>query len=187
MYKTCYFESLAFKKKCHCLAIVALLALLLIVSSFCAASSAEDEIKAAFVLNFVRFVQWPDSYPQSGELMVCHPDIEPLSGKLLLLDGRLAGRRKIKISHCPDLLSNNFEVVFFGENSEHEIEELLAQLKGLPVLTVSDIPEFVDRGGMIGLVIDHNKLSFEINLLVANESGLRLSSQLLNLARKVIK
>lgn len=185
--KICCFESRAFKRKRQYLPIVVILPILLSVCSLCVASSAEDEIKADFVLNFVRFVLWPDDYPQAGELNICYLGSEPLSGKLLLLDNRMAGRRRIKVSRSSDLSPNKCELVFFGRESEQKIEERLAELKGLPVLTISDVPEFVDRGGMIGLVVDNQNIGFEVNLLSASESRLRLSSQLLNLAWKVIK
>lgn len=64
-------------------------------------------------------------------------------------------------------------------------EAWLAAVQGLPVLTISDTPQFVERGGMIGLVIEGERVRFEANLEPAQRGNLRLSSQLLKLARSV--
>ena len=69
---------------------------------------------------------------------------------------------------------------------EKFIGETLERLQGLPVLTVGDSEQFAQQGGMIGFSLQDNKVRFEINLGAAQQAGLKISSRLLTLAKKVI-
>ena len=64
---------------------------------------------------------------------------------------------------------------------------VLASAKRLPVLTVSDIPRFAERGGMIGLVNQADRIRFEVNVAPVEDSGLTVSSELLKVAWRVIR
>jgi hypothetical protein len=62
----------------------------------------------------------------------------------------------------------------------------LSALAALPVLTVSDMPGFIEHGGMVQFVLENDNVRFEVNLSAANKSGLALSSQLLKVAARVV-
>ena len=77
---------------------------------------------------------------------------------------------------------NVCHVLYIGNSEAWRIRSILAQIKDRPILSVSDTPEFVKQGGIIGLVKQDDRLKFEINLTAATHAGLRVSAQLANLA-----
>jgi hypothetical protein len=72
-------------------------------------------------------------------------------------------------------------------SEEGRLSAVLASAKRLPVLTVSDIPHFAERGGMIGLVNQEDRIRFEVNVAPIEDSGLTVSSELLKVALRVIR
>ena len=74
------------------------------------------------------------------------------------------------------------QLLFISRSEQARLPQVLAALKGVPVVTVSDSDQFVRHGGMIGFVIHENKVRFEINSETAAKASLKVSSKLLNLA-----
>ena len=148
----------------------------------------EQLIKAAFVYNFARFVEWPvDSFedPRSPFLLgVLGQD--RFGGWLASLQGKQVRRRDLQvvwfetpaaIEHC--------HLLFIGSSDSAEVAEILAFLEGASVLTVGDMKGFADQGGMINFTIRKNKVRFQVNPLAAERAGLTISSRLLTLAEIV--
>jgi len=141
----------------------------------------EYQMKAAFLYNFVRFVQWPEP-AASSPVRFCVYGKDPF-GKLLdeslrdkNIDGRpleihrLSGAKEIEDCH----------VLFVGASSD--VSGVLRQLGSRPILTVSETPGFTQMGGIINFVLQGQKVRFEINPQSAATAGLKISSQLLRLA-----
>jgi hypothetical protein len=78
-------------------------------------------------------------------------------------------------------------VLFISSSEENQLKEILAVLCKSSILTVSDMVQFSQRGGMIQFVFDRNRVRFEVNLTNARTAGLNLSSELLKLAVAVRK
>jgi hypothetical protein len=146
----------------------------------------EASVKAAFIYNFTKYVEWPPE--TNGPLQICllgEPD--PLLTALLNLEGkqsqgsiihvRIAGRDGGSLDGC--------RVIVVGTSEAVRIAAILDSARRQPALTVSEIEHFADDGGMIGLVVDGVRVRFEINAQAAQRANLRLSAQLLKLARKV--
>jgi DhnA family fructose-bisphosphate aldolase class Ia len=76
-------------------------------------------------------------------------------------------------------------ILFISSSEQNQLKEILAALDNTSVLTVSDMPQFTRRGGMIQFVVEANKVRFEVNLTSAERAGLTLSSQLLKVAMNV--
>ena len=146
-----------------------------------------DEVKAAYLLNFAKFVDWPE--PQRGaETMVLGvmasdglADALSLTVKDKMIAGRKLVVRRVTLS---DQLTG-LHVLYVGAAPEAQVAEILRRVDAKGVLTVSDIEPFCRIGGAIGLVLENNRLRFEINLEPAERSSLKVSSKLLTLARKV--
>ena len=79
------------------------------------------------------------------------------------------------------------EILFISASQESQLKHILTVLNGSSVLTVSDMPEFSRRGGMVQFIVDGSRVRFEINLASAERAGLTLSSELLKLAVNVRK
>jgi hypothetical protein len=152
-----------------------------------AAEAAPDEsaVQAAFVLNFAKFTEWPPaSLPgRQGTMQLCQFGVrDELMQAFRALEGRPLQGAPIqwrKVSRLDEV--RGCHVLFIAEPGLQ-----LVQLGGLPVLTVSDLPGFVQQGGVIGLVRQSGRLRFEVNRGVAQSAGLRLSADLLSLAMTVL-
>jgi len=143
------------------------------------------QLKAAFFLNFVKFVEWPSA-------SLASPDA-PLVLDVIADPPLAAELRKIivgqKIGSHPVLLQQDIKTpeqtvrvhaVFVG----HESGKSMAA-EGL--LTVSDLPNFVRDGGIIGMVLEDRRYRFDVNMKAAGRAGLKMSSKLLSLARNVVQ
>ena len=172
-------------------------ALVLVVSAASAqgARPAEYQVKAAYLYNFGKFIDWPPS-PAAKEgsvkeepFSICVLGRDPFGAILdsTLAGGRINGQgietRRIATPHE----ALNCRIVFIGSSEENQLKEDLALLQGTSVLTVSDIAEFSRRGGMIQFVLQDNKVRFEINLAATQNAGLMMSSELLKVASTVRK
>ncbi|MGL4188409.1 MAG: YfiR family protein [Sphaerotilus sulfidivorans] len=150
------------------------------------AGSDEAMVQAAFVANFARFTQWPAAVlPQrQGVMQLCqYGQREDLEQALRALQGRPLQGASVQwrqIQRAEE--ARGCHLLFVTEPGL-----ALVALTGQPVLTVSDQPGFVQRGGMIGLLRHGGRLRFEIHLGAASQAGLKLSSDLLSLAVGVIE
>lgn len=157
-----------------------------------AAQSGEGDIKAAFVYNFTKFVEWPAEAlgPSGSPLRLCalgNPE-DPLLTALPRLEGKPVQGHDIKIRLlAPRESLKGCHVVVIGEDEGARPQEILKSVAGQPVLSISAGERFIDAGGMIGLVTAGTKVQFEINLEAAQRANLRLSAQFVNLARNVRK
>ncbi|MFM2345491.1 MAG: hypothetical protein RL654_244 [Pseudomonadota bacterium] len=161
---------------------------LVVLAPLRSAQAGPDEaaVQAAFVANFARFTQWPVSAsPQrQGAMQLCqYGQRDDLEQALRALQGRpLQG---VSVQWRPIQRAEEARGCHLLFVTEPGLA--LVALTGLPVLTVSDQPGFVQRGGMIGLLRHGGRLRFEIHLGAASQAGLKLSSDLLSLAVGVIE
>jgi hypothetical protein len=167
----------------------AALALLLApAASATAAPSLEYPVKAALLLNFAKFVEWPTGSVQASsdsvELCVLGPD--PF-GPLLdgTVKGRTAGGRPITVRRANRVEEMDGCHIAFVASAPAERARALAALGSQPVVTVGESARFADQGGVIALVVEENVVRFDVNLAAARRAGVQLSSKLLGLARTV--
>ncbi len=151
----------------------------------------EYQVKAAYLANFGRFVEWPGSATaaKSESFNICVLGRDPFGADL---DAALAGETiggahmlAKRISRPQDAV--DCRILFISSSEVSQWKEISAALKALSVLTVSDMPEFARRGGIIQFLLDGNRVRFDINLAATERAGLNLSSELLKLAVNVSK
>jgi hypothetical protein len=146
-------------------------------------------MKAAFLFHFAQLVEWPADSPNQGgnSLLVCTLGDNPIHGELeSTVAGKQIGSRILRIRHVSPLQdTRGCNVLFISKSEGNRIPALLANLQNAPVLTVGDADGFLGDGGMIRLFLEGNKVRFEINRQAAETARLRVSSQLLLLARNV--
>lgn len=152
-------------------------------------SLGEYQVKAAFIFHFAQMVDWPaNSLPPNGPLVICTIDDNSYSAALdSAVDGKQIGEHPVQTRHLRG--RGDFRgchlLAIIGQDRKRAAA-LVALVKDSPVLTVGDSDHFVADGGIIGLTLQDNKVRFDINLLAAQRSNFRISSQLLLLARNVI-
>lgn len=146
----------------------------------------EYKLKAAFLYNFAKFVDWPDE--SSPVLEICIAGHDPFGSNLEdTVGGHAINGRSIVIRRLVALERiRQCDVVFISSSEKSRIAQVLASLGGAHVLTVAEIPGFAAAGGMIGFVVDQDNLRFDINAGAAERAGLKVSSRLLRLANSVI-
>ena len=151
----------------------------------------EYQVKAAYLYNFAKFVDWPSGAvaDKSSSFTICVLGEDPFGAALdaTIANQRLDGREIVakRVSKSKDALG--CQILFISSSENGQIKDILATLNNSGVLTVSDSPQFSQRGGMIGFVLDNNKVRFEVNLANAEKAGLTLSSELLKVAVTVRK
>lgn len=159
----------------------ALLVILAAVGLPAWAATREYKLKAAFVYNFIKFVEWPSA---SGPIKVGILGKDPFDGELKKLESKKVGGRAIKVGSVKTAAdAKNFDLVFVAD--EKQQKALISAVSGQPVLTVSDTPGFAKDGGSITLVSSRNRLRFQINQGTLKKANLKASSKLLGLATKI--
>ena len=169
------------------LAAALLLAVFAAVCTFCRAGdspSLESKVKAACILNFIRFTEWPQADAKT-EIVVGLLGDDPYEGALeQMLSGQNVGGRKIVVRHYGSSEEvKAAQVIVVGITDDKTSQEALAQLKNQPTLTIGESSGFLDEGGMIRLLKEDGKVRFEINTSPAKISHLTISSKLLSLAK----
>lgn len=147
------------------------------------------QVEAAYLFNFGKFVRWKVERTSSSDSFgICILGKDPFGSVLdSTVAGESIGGKSIavaKLSRIQD--ASTCSVLFISSSEEPRLTPILAAAQHQGVLTVSDIPHFIERGGAIGLVTQQNKIRFEVNRKAAEQSGLILSSELLKIAIRVI-
>ena len=145
----------------------------------------EYQVKAAFILNFAKFVDWPsDAVGDGGALVVGVIGDDPFGGALDQLNGKTANGRGLRIKRLrwgDDL--HACQILFISASEGRHLKKIMESITGTSVLTIGEMPQFIQAGGMIRFVIQNNKVRFEINAAAAGQARLRISSKLLALSK----
>jgi len=152
------------------------------------AAVTEAQAKAGFVLNFARYVEWPERAFSAREapVLLCLLGRDEVAAALAALDGRQVQGRPIAIRRLANSdEARSCQVLFIAESEARRLALTLRAVAGQPVLTVSDADGFIDAGGAIGIVRSEGRLQFEINRLALEQAQLKASSNLLRLARNL--
>jgi hypothetical protein len=147
--------------------------------------SHEYEIKAAFLYNFAKFVEWPARAP-TDSIIIGILGEDPFGGALETIEGKTIEGKKVIIKRFKsvrDLEASH--ILFIGPSERERLGEIMKVLKGRSALTVGEMAGFIQAGGVINFTIEGNKVHFEISAGNAEQAGVRLSSRLLKVATVV--
>jgi len=150
--------------------------------------SKEYLIKAAFLYNFIKFVDWPsESFKNDAapiNLYVLGDD--PFGEALDTIRGKRVKGRRLVIKQVRRVEQiEGAHLLFISTSEKGRVKQILKSLADAPVLTISEMEGFGQNGGIINFITVDNKIQFEINSEKAEQHRLRISSQLLKLARIV--
>jgi len=152
-------------------------------------SPTQPQVEAAFLYHFGKFVDWPPSAFEGDRapFRICVLGEDSFGGVLdQAMAGKKVGDRPIRVERMSSVTASSpCQILYVGPSQSARLSEVLKEIQGNHTLTVSDAPEFTDAGGMVAFVLVTNKVRFLINQDAANRAGLKISSQLLNLAMKV--
>jgi len=146
------------------------------------------DVKAVYLYNFGRFVEWPASVTtKSDSFTVCVLGQDPFGPALdTTLAGETIGGKRVSAKRISTPQEAGIcQIVFMSAAEGSRLNKIMEGLDKEAVLTVSDMPQFSQRGGMIQFVLEGKKVRFEVNLTAVQRAGLTLSSELLKVATTV--
>ena len=146
----------------------------------------EYQVKALFLYNFVRYVNWPEStfWKTNAPFVIAVTGDDNLQKNLIkLVHGKSVDGHPILLKHINDDDPLQLcHMLFIGSSVKKQIVTILDKVKTLPILTVGESEEFIEQGGIINLKKNEGKVRLEINLDAARLAQLKLSSKLLSVA-----
>jgi uncharacterized protein DUF4154 len=151
--------------------------------------SAEYLIKAGFIYNFANLMQWPANTFSKADspIVIGILGADTFGGTLdEVLGGKKVNGRTFFVKHLKwGMEMKDCNIVFVSSSESAHLEEIFRLLKGLPILTIGEIPSFARRGGIINFIVVDDKVRFEINVEAAKQADISISSRLLALAKIV--
>jgi len=159
-------------------------------------ASSEYLIKAGFIYNFASLVQWPStSFSQADSPIVIAVLGEERFGTTLdrVLQGKKIDGRPFIVKYfrsTSELVKSvgkpkECQILYVSSSAMPHLSEAIQAVRGMPVLTIGEMPGFAKSGGMINFVLEDNRVRFEVNVKAAKDADLNISSRLLALARIV--
>lgn len=147
----------------------------------------EYQLKAAFIYNFVKFVDWPSSAFTNADspyvIGVLGDNVFGDNFKPIIAGKKINGRGLIFVTCNSAADAANCQVLFISRSERFHFKEILAELHGNSILTISEADNFIKAGGIIDFkTMPDSTIRFQINQSAAREAGLQISSDLLNLA-----
>lgn len=149
----------------------------------------EYEVKAAFIYNFAKFIEWPQGAFDGGgsDLKLCVLGNDPFGPALGAIEGKGVRGRKIKVRRLREAgKSGGCHFLFIGDSEKGNVGRILKSLASSPTVTVSDMRGFAGAGGVVQFVMEEHKVRFIVNTAAAEKAGLKISSKMLRLARRII-
>ena len=147
------------------------------------------QVKAAYLLNFLKFVEWPDDAAADphGKWVIGFVGESPVGGELArLVEGKNVLGRDLQVKKfqaADNLRACN--ILFISESEKKHLPSILAALSGSSVLTVADMDNFIGSGGMVQLVVEQARVRLTIDVGATGRARLKVSSKLLALAQAV--
>jgi hypothetical protein len=146
----------------------------------------EYQIKAAFLYNFAKFVEWP-TQAMAG---TTSPLVIGVLGKNVFgadlertIHNKTINNHPLQVKEFQSVTeATNCQILFISASEQDRFPKILEELRAASILTVSETDHFIEAGGMINFVIEGNKIRFQINDVAAKAAGLKISSKLLSLA-----
>ena len=158
---------------------------LLMVATVHAQPVDERSVKAAYIYNFLRLTEWP--IPLGQPFYLCILGRTSLDSALHELAGESV-RSDISISVINVNIGDELEwcnALYFDDSQHRQFNVLLRKLMSAPILTITDVRGLADRGTMIEMSTQRNRVTFEVNLRAAQQAEIHISARLLKLARHV--
>ena len=155
-----------------------------------AQSATEYQVKAAFLFNFAKFVDWPaDAFAGAdAPLQICVLGQDPFGHEFeeVIADKAVNGHR-IEVIHPSGVpQAKACQIIFVASSDKRQVREILRNLRGASLLTVGDIAGFARMGGIINFVLDDGRVRFEINMKAAERAHLKVSARLLTVAKLLV-
>lgn len=159
---------------------------LMSTSLFASAATKEQAVKAGVVYNITKYVVWPSDVSDDERFNLCVLGDAKFGGALKALQGKKVGGKSLVLRRWVKRKNlATCHMVFIAPDDSTDSHAAMLEISQLPVLTVSDSAEFINHGGMVGLIRNGTKVGFEVDIKTVKSAGLSMSAQLLKLAKTV--
>jgi hypothetical protein len=149
----------------------------------------ESQVKAAFLINFPKYADWPaEAFAETNSpIVIAVLGETPVTEEIQkVIAGRTVNGRKIVLKRLASgEAAGVCHVLFISAGEQRHSPDVLAKLKDAGVLTVGESDDFLESGGIINLARRDQKITLEVNLIAANKARIKVSSKLLGLASVV--
>ncbi len=151
----------------------------------------DSQVKAAYLYNFAKLVEWPPTDFASPEAPIrfCilnDPAFESELNHIVI--GKNISGRPLTVVEVPDAeKSRGCQILFINASHEKHLQQILASLQNTSVLTVGESKGFVEQGGIINFINQNDRVQFQVNDKAAKQAGIHISSRLLVVAKLVIQ
>ena len=146
----------------------------------------ENDVKAAFLYNFTKFVEWPPAPPDEPFRICALADAAFIAAiDRTIADESIGGRRLVRVQPQSVEEARGCAILYVGNSNSERAARFLGAVRDLPVLTVGEGQMFVKQGGAIGFLLENNRVRFDISVRAVQRSWLKASSKLLRVARTV--
>ena len=153
------------------------------------AAALEYKVKAGYLFNFAKFVEWPASaLPATNSPIVIGVLMDDPAAAIIeqQLQGKVANDHPLSVKLLPNLTGlMACHMLFISRAQTERTEDLLAKAQIAPVLLVGEVDQFAHRGGMINFIRKDESFRLEVNLEAAEKAGLKVSSKLASIATLV--
>lgn len=148
----------------------------------------EYAVKAAFLYNFAKFVKWPAEGGPGKTFVVAVLGDDPFGAVLdRTFSGKTLAERPVEVRRLTDgEATDDVQLLFVSASERARLPQVLKQLEGKSVLTVGELERFAERGGMIAFRVRDDVVRFDVNLAQVERARLKMSSQLIRLAQRVL-
>lgn len=148
----------------------------------------EYQIKAAYLYNFIKFVEWPDSVFTDPEEPIVLGILghDPFGNEIdqMLANKLVKGRSVVIKRYNRNDVINDCHLLFISDSEKSYLSHLLqTKLGNSPILNIGDMDNYTESGGMVQFITQNDNIHFAINLKAVNKSGIVMSSRLLKLAK----
>jgi hypothetical protein len=148
--------------------------------------SSEYKIKAGYLYNFTKFIDWPDDSESSPEqtFTICLLGNDPFGDVLTPINNKKAKGQQIELVRFTRMSQevSNCKILFISRSEQKHIKNILHELSGLSILAVGDMDNFAEAGGIVGFVIRDGRVRLTINHMAAQQANLNISAKLLEIA-----
>jgi hypothetical protein len=170
--------------------VLSLVSVVVFIQAVRAQTMSEYKVKAAFLCNFVNFVEWPSqTFKTPNEpITICVLGEDPFGNALteVIREIKLNGRGFVERHIAGKEEARACQILFISSSERNQLRGITKEVGGLSVLTVGDTRGFAQQGIIVNFVLQDNRVRFEFNTDAADRAHLKISSKLLSLA-KIVK
>jgi hypothetical protein len=171
--------------------VIEVVVLLLASSSWCSQPLREEQVEAAYLFSFSKFVDWPPQAFESSAapIRLCvlrDPSFESELNQIVR--GKTVGGRSVAVLTVDTAeQSRACHILFIGSARDRESRQIVNALRHASVLTVGESPGFIDSGGMINFSLQNDRIQLQVNHRATTQAGIHVSSRLLGVAKLVVE